>query len=181
MITKNKTWFYLTPIIDYLYGKELSRKIGQYILKVGIGDSCLGDTYFKHHIFILIKNSYCLEWIREQDYYEYDYSITDLSSDEVVNYVVIIKLPETYATVIQMFTEGKFSKMFTHSEVEDIYKTSNQDVKDVLLLNIQGQSENFKKKLMKEFNIRRDEPEITWFPEKIEELDFINKKEEFVN
>jgi hypothetical protein len=145
-ITLNKTKRFLSPCLK-LYGTEFIKKISSiYKLAYGIGDMYVNQEYQKH-IFVLVDTERCtnffvsfIEWIREQDYYEDDYSFDNLLVGHL--HMVVIKLPDVID--FSNFLSGKYSKMYTN---EEIISLLNDDEKAIVI-----KDKNYKFKFVKRLN-----------------------------
>ena len=142
----NRTLKYLYPALIF-YGEDLLNKLRNLTkLAVVIGDSSIHIE--KQCIYVLIDtitskvsiDTYrirlqeFLEWFRKQPYYVSDY-LCNLS--EYNNYhMIVIEFPKKHHTIFNNFIKGKYSKMYTESEVYSIFgNRSLEDKTTELIIN----------------------------------------------
>ncbi len=127
----NRTLKYLYPALIF-YGEELLNKLRSLTkLAIGIGDSSIHIE--KQCIYVLLdtitskvdldtyrtKLQEFLEWFRQQPYYVSDY-LCNLS--EYNNYhMIVIEFPRNHHITFNNFIKGRYSKMYTESEVYEVF------------------------------------------------------------
>lgn len=135
LLYKNRTLKYLYPSL-YFYGEELINRLKKVTkLAIGIGDA---NIYIeKQGIYILfdtiisnidyetyrVNIQSLLDWIREQPYYISDYMY---GKDY---HMIIIEFPKNHNTIFNNFIKGKYSKMYTASQVWDLFKNQTHSDK----------------------------------------------------
>jgi hypothetical protein len=198
----NRTWRYLYPCLGY-YGESLMSRINKF-LKLGIG---LGDPNFsakKPYLYILLDAnlihssleatdkyredfSNFVTWLRYQKYFVADY-IFDMNNQ----HMIVLELPEKYTYTFKYFTDGLYSQMYNHKDIEDYFKSVVLPSKEIEL--------EINKKLTETRKILRKDPSyLSQFIEKVNsrffstpevsekdfvdaELDFPpNKEQEYFN
>ena len=138
----NKTWKYLVPYLRDLEvegHKVLRHKLNSVSkLAVGVHDTLLdGSTVSEQRmLYILLDSKYrenqfwdFISWFRQQPYYVGDY-LFGYSIDSR-KYMINMKIPEKYYHAYDMFIQGKYSEMYTSSQVEKLI--DDVEIKDILL------------------------------------------------
>jgi hypothetical protein len=127
-IKMNKTIDFLVPILK-VYGKEFGDKINLLTkLAIGIGDMLLGKKgiRYEQHLFILVdtkktgkKFGSFLKWIKVLPMYEDDYAFDSVKDGHM--HMIVIKVPEEMYKATENFKHGQFSRMYTPTEVQDLF------------------------------------------------------------
>lgn len=146
----NKTARFIKPCLK-LYGNEFIKRVSKiFKLAYGLKDLSLDNNY-NNHIFILINADRCknhfietLEWIREQEYYETDYSYDNLVEGKL--HMLVLKLPEVID--FENFYQGKYSKMYTNGEILELLDESTK----AIVTKDESYKVEFVKKLQAQFN-----------------------------
>ncbi len=133
-LVENKTLDYLFPIIR-IYGSTFLAKFNlTHKLAYGIHDCVLDGTPFEEQrkICILLDrrsrpNLYedFMRWVRLQDYY-----ITDYSHDHTITgrmQMLLIEVPETYASIYDNFIKSSYSKMYLEHNIDDFVKENTYE------------------------------------------------------
>lgn len=109
----NRTKRYLQPILN-TYPKVFKYELSKSSYALYVGDVDYYRTRpFENNLFILIPfNKELIKATRDTKYYkdEYPYNLTD-------KYVMVLGIPEEYQVSYEMYLEGKYSKMFTRSQI----------------------------------------------------------------
>lgn len=159
---RNRTFTYLLPCLKE-YGEEFLSMYGSVLkLAIGLKDVAIEDQY-QQHLFILIDSRFnisangriskknflpFLHWIREQDYYQDDYVYGDIQISPC--HMVVIKIPANHVDTLSKFTEGRYSEMYSHIKIEELF-SKYPEVKKVLLKD-RVYKIKFVRNLNKEFN-----------------------------
>jgi hypothetical protein len=122
---RNKTSEYVAFILKE-YDKELVSKLNNlYKLGIGIGDMLMPDNMYNNHLFILVdtdKNSKLFtdtyKWLIENDYIVFDYPYDNIVDGTL--HMIVIPIPDKYKKSLTAFKEGKYSKMFTLKELNEL-------------------------------------------------------------
>lgn len=191
-IYMNRTRKYLFPIVKS-YGEEFTLKVSKLKkLAVGIGDMIIRESNIHHekHLFILVDTyptplfAKDLEYFRDHSSYEDDYVFDAAHSGRL--HMIVIKIPDEFATTLNYFKNSKFSSMFSLQQIESFfsYKGDNPTLKKMyeetkkILIKDNNYRFQFAKKIEEEFQTKFSVSLIK--PE--HELDFpILTKEEFFN
>lgn len=152
-ILANKTRKYLLPCLKE-YGRDFTSRLESvFKVAVGIGDVIVSNRGIKHekHIFILVSSSIArdffidfLDWIREQDMYEDDYTFGNIQTSEL--HMIIIKLPIKFYDAFETFKLGSYSKMYSEKDIEELFNKKPQFKKVIV------KSKDYKISFVKELN-----------------------------
>ena len=175
---ENKTRRYLFPCLR-VYGKEFVDRLNTDFFKQAIGISkedpmainILVDTTFTRMKFVDT-----LYWLRSKDYFIKDYPYGQLSSGDL--HMVSIRLPYEYKNSYDMFLEGKYSKMYTPEQLQEVFSEKKESER--ISLQVLTKDSKFLPKFVETIN--RDF-NTTLLPSEFEgELDYpLDYKEESFN
>jgi hypothetical protein len=131
----NKTKQYLLPSLKE-YGELFEKKFTSvFKLAIGIGDLCLMDMgiTLEHSIFILIDTKFSrkqfndvMSWVRNQEYYHFDYPFDDIHLGHL--HMLVIKIPEKFQVTSQEFQKSNYSKMYELKDLEVIFKDRKEQL-----------------------------------------------------
>lgn len=151
---KNKTLKYLYPSLKF-YGEDLTDNLRNLVkLAVGIGDT--NDYTEEQNIYILldtkpimnkdynvvsysIKLQTFLEWFRLQKYYVKDYIVR--VKNEGDKHMIVIRVPNTLCTAFNNFIKGKYSKMYSNTQIEFYFGDrviQDKDVEEIINKELRG-------------------------------------------
>lgn len=199
---ENRTWRYIYPCLRY-YGPMLKGYLNTfYKLGTGIGDHNVESEGYCIYILIDTKVhsvntpidtyreniSKFLDWVRNEDYYVRDYVLEGLDTCE--KHMVVLKIPEVFNKSYQKFCKGRYSEMYSESEINEYFQfvqLKNKEVETKLNEKLQvtrailnknpAYLPEFRASLNKEFSINLSLEEL-----KYHELDFPpNLEEEIFN
>lgn len=132
----NKTLRYLTPCLKE-YGLNFEQMYKSiFKIALGIGDMIIidQDKKYEQHLFMLIdsrlypKNFIVfLDWVREQEFYEDDYVYGNIKISPC--HMIVIKIPEKYRDSVDKFTQGKYSEMFTETNIDELFYKHPDSIK----------------------------------------------------
>lgn len=133
---QNKTLKYLTPCLKE-YGlkfEEMYKSV--FKIALGIGDMIIidQDKKYEQHLFMLIDTRLFpkqfisfLEWVREESFYEDDYVYGNIRVSPC--HMIIIKIPPKYTESLTKFNEGKYSEMFSETDIDKLFYKYPDQVK----------------------------------------------------
>jgi len=131
----NKTKTYLLPTLIE-YGDVFEDKFTNlFKLAIGIGDLALVDMgiVIEHSIFILIDTKFSrvkfkeiMNWMKCQDYYQFDYPFDDMHSGHL--HMLVIKIPERYESTSKEFQKGKYSKMYEFKDLNELFSEKQEQL-----------------------------------------------------
>lgn len=175
----NKTRKYLFPILKE-YGEDFKNKFNS-IFKVacGIGDTTVAQSgvIYEKHLFLLVDSSIkrnvfldFMDWIKNEPYYEDDYVFGNIVKSDL--HMFVLKIPDKFLVSLEIFKLGKYSKMYSFSEI-NLFFNNYPEVQKVLTRDPTYKIE-FIALVNKEFQTNIEDFDIEDY-----ELDFpANKKEE---
>jgi hypothetical protein len=186
---KNRTLKYLVPALNY-YGETFKTKFNLvFKLAFGLHDSLLDGSYLEgqKNIFILLDRKSrpdlyenFMNWMKSQEYYVTDYSYDDIEKGRIQT--LVIAFPNELSDAYDKFVKGKYSKMFTRTEVERMFKEDKVEARDIFYRRLPGR-DNLIKVVREEFGTKLEYTDIKKGfeydipPRKEEEFFNHNKKE----
>lgn len=124
----NKTKDYVLPSLQE-YGKAFEKKFTNlFKLAIGLGDFALLDmgVMIDHSLFILVDTKfarknfiYTMEWLRSQNYYQFDYPFDDVHSGHL--HMIVVSIPERFKKSIDHFKKGEYSQMYSYQDIENFF------------------------------------------------------------
>jgi hypothetical protein len=184
----NRTVKYLIPALNY-YGPTLKTKLNLvFKLAIGVYDSLLEGSHLQgqKNLYILIDKAVrpdlyqnFMDWIKHQEYY-----VTDYSYDSILDYnsrkqMLVLAFPFQLGDVYDKFLEGKYSFMYTKSEIKEYFAEDHKAPVRAILTKSNSAKQEFKALVKNTFGTI------------LEEQDFLlhsyeydlppNKEEEFFN
>lgn len=126
-IIKNKTFRFLVPIL-VVYGLDFIRFINR--LKIyAFGISNKGIEFEENSIFILVDTLYNVDllaefanWLPTKSFYLGDYHFGNINKTN--KHMFVIKFPNEFCNAYDNFIQGKYSKMYTDTEISKYFKDS---------------------------------------------------------
>jgi hypothetical protein len=180
----NRTAKYLIPALNY-YGPTLKTKLNLiFKLAVGIHDKLLDGSYLEgqKNIFILADKSVrpdlfqnFKDWIQHQEYYVTDYVHNSVQKDDSRFHMFVIAFPPSLDDAYDKFKKGKYSKMYTKSEIDEFFSEDSKIGARSVLCRWPYAKLAFKQKIKQEFNVLLQEED---FKTEVFEYDLPPKKEE---
>lgn len=168
----NNTLFFLTPMFMY-YGDTFMgqlRKMG--ILCFGIDDYKFSEEIGKKEdvIFALcdswIRNptqepfNRSLNYLKQTKAYVHHYALNDIEKPN--RYImVILKLPDRFKGKVDLFKEGKYSKLYTSRQANICFKGFEYTEQYKIVIRDKAYGEMFARSIIEEFNINYKIKEVT--------------------
>jgi len=131
----NKTVKYLVPALNY-YGPTLKTKLNLvFKLAFGVYDSLLEGTYLEgqKNIFILVDKyvrpdlyQNFIDWVKHQEYYITDYAYDSILEHNSRKQMIVLAFPPTLADAYDKFLLGKYSLMYTKTEIQTFFGEDNK-------------------------------------------------------
>lgn len=132
---QNRTLKYLVPALNY-YGPVLKTKLNLvFKLAFGIHDSLLEGSYLQgqKNIFILVDKlvrpdlfQNFIDWIKHQEYYVTDYTYDSILEPDSRKHMIVLAFPPSLADAYDKFLLGKYSLMYTKSEIDTFFSDENK-------------------------------------------------------
>jgi hypothetical protein len=131
----NRTLRYLVPALNY-HGPTLKTKLNLvFKLAFGIHDSLIEGTYLEgqKNIYILVDKlvrtdlyQNFMDWIKHQEYYVTDYAYDSILDHNSRKQMIVLAFPPKLADAYDKFLLGKYSLMYTKSEIQEYFGDENK-------------------------------------------------------
>jgi len=184
----NRTVKYLVPALNY-YGPTLKTKLNLvFKLAIGIHDTLLSGSHLEgqKNIFILVDKAVrpdlfqnFMDWVKHQEYYVTDYVYDSILENHSRKHMIVLAFPPSLGDAYDKFLEGKYSKMYTKTEITQFFSDENKGLaKDVLTRHPLAKIQ-FKQMIKSMFDVVLEEQD---FKTEVFEYDVPpSKEEEFFN
>lgn len=130
----NRTYSYLRPALKMLGPTFVTKFNSFFKIAYGLHDTFLDGTPIENQrtIFVLIDTFFnanitkdSLNWMKNQEYYIADYPYDGFDGRLTM---LILEFPPKLGDIYDKFLEGKYSYMYTYSEIEDLFTPDNPAV-----------------------------------------------------
>lgn len=184
----NRTVKYLVPGLSF-YGPTLKTRLNLvFKLAFGIHDTLLTSSYLEgqKNIFILVDKlvrpelfQNFMDWIKHQEYFVTDYAYDAIMEPHSRKHMIVLAYPPSMGDAYEKFLLGKYSKMYTRSEITSYFaEESKLETRQVLMKTVHAKH-RFISLIKKTFNTQLEEQDFligSW------EFDLPpNQEEEFFN
>lgn len=184
----NRTSKYLVPALNY-YGPTLKTKLNLvFKLAFGIHDSLLDGSHLEgqKNIFILTDKlvrpdlfQNFMDWIKHQEYYVTDYVYDSILENHSRKHMIVLAFPPLLEHAYDNFLLGKYSKMYTKTEIVQYFSEENKVPAKNVLTRAYMAKLQFTQLIKKEFDVVLEEQD---FKNEVFEYDIPPiKEEEFFN
>jgi len=128
---QNRTYSYLRPALKMLGPTFVTKFNSFFKLAYGLHDTFLDGTPMENQrtLFVLIDKLFnanitqdALNWMKNQEYYIADYPYDGFNGRLVM---LVLEFPSNLGDIYDKFLEGKYSYMYTHSEIRDLFPQDN--------------------------------------------------------
>lgn len=184
----NRTSKYLVPALNY-YGPVLKTKLNLvFKLAFGVHDSLLEGSYLEgqKNIFVLVDKlvrpdlfQNFMDWIKHQEYYVTDYVYDSILENHSRKHMIVLAFPLELEHAYDNFLLGKYSKMYTRTEIVQFFAEENKTPARNVLTRAYIAKLQFTQLIKKEFDVVLEEQD---FKNEVFEYDIPPiKEEEFFN